>query len=196
MPLAISAAVRHRQDDPEIEPEPFSPAGRHQSQCEGLSLRSATAPTADPSHAISASTPTWSIEEIAAFAHLRPCDHVVVLGREGLNLALALWRSGFTNVGCAPRNLDKVAHGAADALIIDHLPAEEDFAAAIERNRSFVRRGGWVLVHVARSAGRGALPALRGLLAKAGFSVGPGIVDGAGVWIAARREDTMPRLAS
>lgn len=114
-----------------------------------------------------------------------PCD-----------LALGLWRSGFTNVGCAPRNLDKVAHGGADALIIDHLAPGEDFAVALARNRGLVRRGGWILVHVARAAGRGTLQALRSLLAKAGFSAGPGIVDSAGVWIAARREDEAPRLAS
>ncbi|MFG1410628.1 MAG: hypothetical protein B7Y12_15520 [Rhizobiales bacterium 24-66-13] len=180
MPRTNTAAVRHRQADPEIEPEPFSPK-RHPRA--GLK-------------AVDAPKQNLAIEEIAAFAHLRPCDHVVVLGKESLDLALRLWRSGFTNVGCAPRNLDKVAHGGADALIIDHLASGEDFAAAIARNRSFVRRGGWMLVHVARAAGRGALPALRGLLATAGFSAGPGIVDSAGVWIAARREDEAPQLAS
>ncbi|HQS49784.1 MAG TPA: hypothetical protein PK706_25630, partial [Xanthobacteraceae bacterium] len=126
MPRTNTAAVRHRQADPEIEPEPFSPK-RHPRA--GLK-------------AVDAPKQNLAIEEIAAFAHLRPCDHVVVLGKESLDLALRLWRSGFTNVGCAPRNLDKVAHGGADALIIDHLASGEDFAAAIARNRSFVRRGG------------------------------------------------------
>lgn len=180
MPQTNTAAVRRCEDDPEIEPEPSSRKRRPRA-----GLQAAGTPKQN-----------WAIEEIAAFAHLRPCDHVVVLGRESLDLALRLWRSGFTNVGCAPRNLDKVAHGGADALIIDHLAPGEDFAAAIARNRSFVRRGGWMLVHVARAAGRGALPALRGLLAKAGFSAGPGIVDSAGVWIAARREEEEPRLAA
>ncbi|MFG1424955.1 hypothetical protein [Roseixanthobacter glucoisosaccharinicivorans] len=180
MPQTNTAAVRRCEDEAEIEPEPFSPKLDPRA-----GLKAAETPKQN-----------WAIEEIAAFAHLRPCDHVVVLGNESLDLALRLWRSGFTNVGCAPRNLDKVAHGGADALIIDHLAPGEDFAAAIARNRSFVRRGGWMLVHVARAAGRGALPALRGLLAKAGFSAGPGIVDSAGVWIAARREDEASRLAS
>ncbi|MFG1398015.1 hypothetical protein [Roseixanthobacter pseudopolyaromaticivorans] len=195
MPQINTAAVRRREDDPEIEPEPSSPRrnertmpARHRLPAVAVQPAGVTA-APEPN-------PSWAIEEIAAFAHLRPCDHVVVLGKESLNLALGLWRSGFTNVGCAPRNLDKVAHGTADALIIDHLAMDEDFAAAIERNRGFVRRGGWLLVHVARSAGRGALPALRGLLAKAGFCAGPGIVDGAGVWIAARRQEGTPRLAS
>ncbi len=135
-----------------------------------------------------------SLAEMAAATRLLPQHHIVVVGQDCLSRSLDLWRAGFVNVGCAPRSLDCIAHGAADAVIVDPAPEGEDLARLISRSRFMLRDGGWLLLHRPNGGGRTALPALKALLDAAGFSLGVGLFDAAGPWITAQRRRPALRL--
>lgn len=114
-------------------------------------------------------------------------DHVLVLGGDALSLALLLWRSGFTNVGCAPRNLDCVAHGVADALIVSDAPAGAGIDLLLARVRFALREDGWLFASFP-TARHVEVPRLYGRLTAAGFVADELASDGrGGLWLAARR---------
>jgi len=136
--------------------------------------------------------PAGAVEAIVACAHLHRRGHVMVLGEGSLSLSLRLWRAGFVHVSCAPRKLDLVAHGAADALIIQQVSPAFDLGAAITRSQGALRRGGALLIHVMRGAGRAALADIRARLERAGFSAGAGFADADGLWLTARRQSARP----
>ncbi|GGF51718.1 hypothetical protein GCM10007301_08950 [Azorhizobium oxalatiphilum] len=113
-------------------------------------------------------------------------DHVLVLGADCLTLALGLWQAGFTNVGCAPRNLDCVAHGITDSLIITGAPCGDALDRLLARARFSLRDRGLLFLHfaVARSL---SLPRLYAQLTAAGLVVGDISADGrGGLWLSAR----------
>ncbi len=131
-------------------------------------------------------TASCDVEEITRFARLSPRDHVLVLGRDSLAIALKLWRLGFVHVGCAPKCALKVAHGETDALMIG-AENSEDLAAAVIRSGNLLRPGGQLMVRVARKGSKAILPALKAQLARAGFKAGPGLFDPESLWIIAER---------
>lgn len=125
--------------------------------------------------------------ERASRARVQAQDHILVLGRDSLSLALALWRAGFCNVGCAPRNLDCVAHGVADVLIAEDAPCGADLDRLMARARFMLRERGWLFLHHADAAQSG-VPRLSAQLVAAGFVVGDAGPDGlGGLWMTARR---------
>lgn len=132
--------------------------------------------------------------DVAVTARLRPQHHIVVVGRDSLSLALDLWRAGFINVGCAPRSLDCVAHGAADALIVECLPAAADLDRIIARSRFMLREGGWLLLHLPQGGGRARLSMVKAMLDAAGFALGMGLCNADGRWITAQRRRPTLRL--
>ncbi len=148
----------------------------------------------EPGTRLGATAGLDGLGDVAAAARLRPQHHIVVVGRDSLSLALDLWRAGFVNVGCAPRSLDCVAHGAADALIVDRAPEGPDLGRIITRSRFMLRDGGWLLLHLPQGGGRALLPALKALLDAAGFVLGMGLCDADGRWITAQRRRPALRL--
>ncbi|WP_043879527.1 hypothetical protein [Azorhizobium caulinodans] len=114
-------------------------------------------------------------------------DHVLVLGGDALSLALLMWRGGFTNVGCAPRNLDCVAHGIAEALIVSQMPRGEEMDRLLARARFALKDGGWLLAAF-DNARHISVPHLYGRLTASGFVADELASDGrGGLWLAARK---------
>ncbi|MGU3495804.1 hypothetical protein ACLBXM_17320 [Xanthobacteraceae bacterium A53D] len=120
-------------------------------------------------------------------AALAPNAHLLVLGTDSLNLSLALWKAGFTNVGCAPRNLDCVAHGISDGLIITGAPSGAELDRLLARARFSLRDRGWAFLHFAVARGL-SLPRLYAQMTAAGLVVGEVCADGrGGLWLSARK---------
>ena len=152
-------------------------------------------PPEPPQSGTGLEVPTDSgVGEIAAVLRLQPRHHLVVVGRDSLSLALDLWRAGFVHVGCAPRNLDCIAHGVVDALVAECSPEGPDLGRIIARSRFMLREGGWLAVRVPHAASRTFLPAITALLDQAGFAAGVGLFDAGGRWITAQRRRPALRL--